>query len=399
MSERVVQQKTTVNDLEVKDAQIIFQSVWAELEEEFGRESLLFPREIFWLNGAPGAGKGTHTRFVMQYRDFTTEPMVVSDLLQSPEARKRIDAGMLVGDREVTDLVFRKLLDPVYESGAIVDGYPRSNVQVECLKLFHSKLHELRREFRDTLHANRFRKPQFHILVLFIDEAESVKRQINRGLKAIEHNQEVEESGVGKMLEVRKTDLDEDAARNRYRTFKEKTYPALKSLRNIFYYHFINAHGSIESVEKRILRELKYQSTLELDTQTYDKLSIIPVAHDIAQHARQQLVERLEGYVLREPELFDQIVALVNERFVPTIKRHAITGQAHVNIESPLLSNAVALAMLIDIFSERGFHAIVDEHNIEIPESIDPKTFKITTRTKQVYRVQVNFPGSEIRRG
>ena len=38
-----------VLDLEVKDAQIIFNSVWTNLLEEFGEEELRFPKEIFWL--------------------------------------------------------------------------------------------------------------------------------------------------------------------------------------------------------------------------------------------------------------------------------------------------------------------------------------------------------------
>ena len=65
-----------VQDLEVKDAQIIFNSVWAGLEDELGEEYLRFPKEIFWLNGAPGAGKGTNTEFIMQYRDLTAPPLV-----------------------------------------------------------------------------------------------------------------------------------------------------------------------------------------------------------------------------------------------------------------------------------------------------------------------------------
>ncbi len=103
-----------LHDLEVKDAQFIFQSVWTLLEEELGEENLRFPKEIFWLNGAPGAGKGTNTDFIMRYRDLTAPPVVVSELLKSPEARKKIDAGMLVGDREVIEIILRKLLEPVY---------------------------------------------------------------------------------------------------------------------------------------------------------------------------------------------------------------------------------------------------------------------------------------------
>ena len=60
-----------VEDIEVKDAQLIFHSVWHELEKEVGAENLKFPAEIFWLNGAPGAGKGTQTAFIMEFRDLT----------------------------------------------------------------------------------------------------------------------------------------------------------------------------------------------------------------------------------------------------------------------------------------------------------------------------------------
>lgn len=388
-----------VQDLEVKDAQIIFNSVWASLEEEIGEENLRFPKEIFWLNGAPGAGKGTNTDFIMQYRDLTAPPLVVSGLLKSPEAQKMKDAGMLVGDREVIEIMLRKLLDPVFQSGAVVDGFPRTKVQVECVKLLYQKLIELRLKFKETLYSEYFKKPHFHIVVLFIDEKESVRRQINRGKESLAHNEEVKESGVGELEEVRPTDLDPEAALNRYRTFKEKTYGALKDLREIFFYHFINAHGPIEVVRQRIDEELRYQGSLELDEATYDKISNIPVAINITKHARQDLVDRLDAYVERQPGLFDQVVALIKEDFMPIIERHAVSGSAVVNSESEILHDADALAMLIDIFSERGFHAIVDLNREEVPDSIDPKTFRIKTRIKLIYRVRIQFKGSDIRRG
>ena len=55
--------------------------------------------------------------------------------------------------------------------------------------------------------------------------------------------------------------------------------------------------------------------------------------------------------------------------------------------------------MLIDIFSERGFHATVDKNIQEVPERVDLETGAIERREKIVYRVEVNFKGSEIRRG
>jgi len=125
-----------VEDLEVKDAQLIFQAVWHELEQEMGAENLKFPAEIFWLNGAPGAGKGTQTAFIMEFRDLTEKPIIVSELLKSPEARKKIDAGLLAGDREVTRLVLGTLLNPEYESGAIVDGYPQQRLRWSASSFF-----------------------------------------------------------------------------------------------------------------------------------------------------------------------------------------------------------------------------------------------------------------------
>ena len=388
-----------VSDLEVKDGQIIFDAVWSSLEKEFGRSKLSFPREIFWLNGAPGAGKGTNTEFILQYRDYDARPIVVSDLLSSPEARKRIDAGMLVGDREVVELLFRKLLEPQYVSGAVVDGFPRSMVQVECLKHLFARLNDLRQEFRGTPESTRFPKPHFHILVLFVDENESIRRQIKRGREALEANEKAVREGLPPPFEVRKTDLSEEAARNRYRVFKERTYEPLQSLRNIFHYHFINAQGTLPEVQARIIKELQYQSSLELSEESHDLISPIPLASQIVQHARQDLVRRLDDYAERNTDIFRAVIDLIQTKFLPIIKAHAISGQAHVNIETTVFDDPLAIAMFIDIFSERGFHAVVDQHRIEIPETIVAGTGKVITRVKKVWRVSIRFEGSEIRRG
>jgi len=391
--------KKKVEDLEVKDAQLIFQTVWHELEEEVGVENLHFPAETFWLNGSPGAGKGTQTAFIMEFRDLTEKPIIVSELLQSPEAKKKMDAGLLAGDREVTKLVLRSLLNPCYESGAIVDGYPRTKTQVECLKFFHGRLSELRSKYLGTFQEEQFPKPRFHIIMLFIDEDESVKRQLVRGQRTMEHNAEVEASGVGKKREVRKTDLDEDAAHRRYKTFKESTYDSLTTLREVFHYHFINAHGSVIEVQQRIIQELKYQSSLELDEGTYDRISSIPLAQKLSLHARQLLVHRLDSYEKFHSELFEQVVELIKTRFIPIVEKHSISGLAYINSEDSVFEEPLAIAMLIDVFTERGFTAVVDIRKMEVPERIDPKSYEIINRFKKVYRVRINFAGSKIRRG
>lgn len=390
---------SNVDDLEVKDALIIFNTVWNSLVEELGEENLRFPKEIFWLNGAPGAGKGTNTNFIMRYRNLTAPPIVVSSLLNTPESERKKDAGMLVGDREVIEIMLRKLLEPVYKTGAVVDGFPRTKVQVECVKMLYEKLIALKNQFQNTKFQIFFKRPHFHIVVLFIDENESVKRQISRGEKAILHNDEVKASGVGEIIQVRATDLDPKSALNRYKTFKEKTYDALKELRETFFYHFINAQGTIEEVRKRIDSELRYQGSLELDEATYDAISCLPIASTLSNHARQDLVDRLENYQSYHKELFTAIISLISDYFMPIIKRHAISGTAVVNTEDPLLDDPLALSILIDVFSERGFHAVVDVNKEEIPYSVDKETFEIQTRIKKIFSIHINFKASEIRRG
>jgi adenylate kinase len=387
------------SDLEIKDAQIIFSSIWRELEAEFGREQMRFPKEIILLGGAPGAGKGTNTAFISKVRGLTCQPVVISSLLKTPEAQKIKDAGNMVGDRYVIGLVMRELLQPEYQDGVILDGFPRTHVQVECLKLLVDKMHALRREYYNTHLSIHFRQTTIHIMVLFVDEKESVARQLKRGRETKAIMELASRSPDAPLPEDRPTDHDESLARRRYRVFKEQTWEALQSLKEIFHYHFINAQGPVTEVEENILHELEYQSTLELDSRTVDRLRGVPVASQIIIHARQELVKRLDGYELEHGALFAKVVVFIEGKLLPIVLRHAISGTAHINAEDKLLDDPLALAMLIDVFSERGYHAGVDIHRIEVPDHIDLATGKVTSRTKKVFRIEIRFHGSEIRRG
>jgi adenylate kinase len=388
-----------LTDLEIKDAQLIFESAWQDLEAGYGRENLRFPKEIILLGGAPGAGKGTNTEFITKVRGLTCSPIVMSSLLDSSEAKALKDGGSLVGDREVVSLLLRQLLRKEYQDGVVLDGFPRTKVQVECLKLLVDEMHALRTEFYHTPLGIYFRLPTVHIMVLFVDEQEAVARQLKRGRETRAHNEEVLRTGIGSLREDRPTDHDEALARRRYQMFKEQTWDALQSLKEIFHYHFINAQGSFEKVEQNILEELDYQSTLELDPRTVDRLRGVPVANDIIVHARQELVRRLDSYELEHCELFAKVTGFIERKVIPIVLRHAISGVAHINTEDTVLDDPLALAMLIDVFSERGYHAVVDIHRIDVPERFDLKTGEIECSMKKVYRIQIRFQGSEIRRG
>ena len=237
----------------IGDTLQLFDSVWTEIEGELGKENLRFPSKIFWLNGAPGSGKGTQTDVLLEVCGLTAQPIVISDLLQSPEAKRFKDQGIMVGDREVANLIFRKLLKPEFADGAIVDGFPRTQPQVDCIRALHRKIVAFSDEMGEISGEVPFPKSEFHVIVFFVDETVSVQRQLYRGRKAAE---EAKEAGA-EVEELRKTDQSEEAARHRYQVFEETTYEPLKSLRGVFPFHFIDSHGTIEEVRECILEEFK----------------------------------------------------------------------------------------------------------------------------------------------
>ena len=335
----------------------------------------------------------------MTARGFTCRPIVISELLTTPEAEKIKAVGGMVGDKEVIGLLFRELLKEEFRDGAVLDGFPRTQVQVECLKLLVDKINQLHNEFANTPLAIHFRRPTIHAMVLFVSENTSIARQLNRGQEIAEHNRKVAETGVGRLIEQRASDMSDETVRRRYRIFKEQTWTALTSLKQLYHYHFVNAEGPIEEVEENILKELQYQSSLELDPLTFERLRSLPLADEITLHARQELVKRLDSYELEHPELLIRVVEIIKTKFIPIITRHALSGRAHVNSEDPIFDDPMAISMLIDIFSERGFHAVVDKHIHEVPDRVDLATGKIHTRTKFIYRIQIHFKGSKIRRG
>src|SRR5215510_7625210 len=307
--------------------------------------------------------------------------------------------GGMVGDKEVLSVLLRTLLEPTYRDGVILDGFPRTPVQVECLKLLVDKISALHDQFANTPLAIHFRRPTIHAMVLFVSESTSIARQLGRGREIAEHNRKVAETGDGAPIELRATDLSEDLVRRRYQVFKEQTWNALTSLRQLYHYHFVNAEGPISEVQANILKELKYQSSLELDPRTFERLRTLPLAEELVVHGRQELVKRLDSYELEHTKLLSQIVGLVSTKFMPIIERHALSGRATVNSEDPIFNEPLALPMLIDLFSERGYHAAIDKQIQEVPERIDLKTGAIKCRQKVVYRIEINFEASKIRRG
>ena len=150
-------------------------------------------------------------------------------------------------------------------------------------------------------------------------------------------------------------------------------------------------------MQANIVREFEYQSSLELDPGTFDRLRGLPLASEIVQHARQDLVRRLDSYEVEQPEIFARVIDFIEDKMMPIVVRHAISGIANINSEDLLFEDPAALAMLIDVFSERGFHTAVDVTRVGVPLRIDLQTGEICSQEKKVFRFSVRFRKAEIR--
>jgi adenylate kinase len=372
-------------ELQIKDAPLIFGQVWSRLVAERGIENMAFPKEIMWLGGAPGAGKGTNTPFILRERGLTAKPIVMSDLLDAPEMRALKDRGLLIGDHHVVEALLRELLKPEYQTGVVVDGFPRTKVQAQTVKLLHDQIMQLREKYWGTTTGKRFRRPIFRITVLFVGEKTAVERQLGRGRAADAQNEEVRRTGVGTLAEVRATDRDETLARKRYRTFTEETFEALTSLRRDFHYHFVNADAPLAEVEKSIVAEFQYQSSLELGHATYDIIQRIPLASEVTRHARQELVRRLDSYEHAAAPLFQQVAAFIEAEVVPVIARHALSGRCVVKTASALFRDPTTIDMVLDVLVERGYQVV--------HETVDGQL------DAALHRFEIRFHPPELRRG
>ena len=95
-----------------------------------------------------------------------------------------------------------------------------------------------------------------------------------------------------------------------------------------FPFTLIDASGTIEEVQQNIIKEFKYQSSLELSQESYDMVQRIPLVSDVIVHARGDLVSRLDDYQYRHTSLFEEVIQVIEREFVPVIRRHAIAGIA-----------------------------------------------------------------------
>ena len=90
------------------------------------------------LFGPPGAGKGTQAQLIQEHYNIpqlSTGDMFRAAIKNQTELGKEVksilDAGELVPDEKVVELVAETIRQPEYENGYILDGFPRTIKQSE----------------------------------------------------------------------------------------------------------------------------------------------------------------------------------------------------------------------------------------------------------------------------
>ena len=92
------------------------------------------------LLGPPGAGKGTQAQFIS--KEFNIPQISTGDMLRcaikegtelGSQAKSIMDAGGLVSDDLIIDLVKERIAQPDCANGCIFDGFPRTIPQAQAL--------------------------------------------------------------------------------------------------------------------------------------------------------------------------------------------------------------------------------------------------------------------------
>lgn len=93
------------------------------------------------LLGAPGAGKGTQATFICQ--KYGIPQISTGDMLRAAvkagqplglQAKQVMDAGGLVSDSLIIDLVRERIAQPDCAQGFLFDGFPRTIPQADAMK-------------------------------------------------------------------------------------------------------------------------------------------------------------------------------------------------------------------------------------------------------------------------
>ncbi|MEO0614814.1 MAG: adenylate kinase [Pseudomonadota bacterium] len=205
------------------------------------------------LLGAPGSGKGTQAQRLQA--EHGAPQISTGDLLRAAvkdgtelgkRAKAAMDAGELVSDDIVLGMIHHRLAEPDTETSFVLDGFPRNVVQAQALE--------------DLLTG--IEKPLDTAVLMDVDNDILMKRLtgrrtcsktgkiVNIYFSAKEDIDDIVANG-GEL--TRRADDNEDTIANRLDVYREQTAPLIDFYRERGKLVTVDAVGSMEEVQQRLL--------------------------------------------------------------------------------------------------------------------------------------------------
>jgi adenylate kinase len=210
-------------------------------------------RNILILLGHPGAGKGTQARMIMQ--QLKIPQISTGDMLREAiahktpygrEAQVKMDAGELVSDAIVNGIVADRIKRKDCKTGFILDGYPRTVSQAET---FGSQIAngDYLAVIEIGADADRLRKEKRLVGRLMCPGCGEIYNRYSRVPKSDEV------CDVCGATLIHRSDDREDLILERFRTYREETFPLVQYYQNLGVYHKVDGMKPIDKVTKEIL--------------------------------------------------------------------------------------------------------------------------------------------------
>ena len=205
------------------------------------------------LLGPPGAGKGTQAKRLQESRglvQLATGDMVRAAIASGSELGRRIkaiyDAGRLVSDDIIIDMIAERIAAPDTERGFILDGFPRTVPQAEAL---------------DAMLAEHGKKLD-HVILMEVDESALIDRlsgrfsceqcgaTYNERLKPPRVESECDNCGPTNF--VRRADDRPEALATRFAAYRNQTAPILPYYRARGILRAVDGMADIDEVSRQI---------------------------------------------------------------------------------------------------------------------------------------------------
>lgn len=205
------------------------------------------------LLGAPGSGKGTQAKKLMDERSIPH--ISTGDMLRAAvaagtrfgqQAKAIMEAGDLVSDEIMLGIISERLAESDAADGFILDGFPRTRRQADDLD-------ELLDQIGQPLDAAILMEVDFDILMKRLTGRRTCSRTgklLNVHFSPQEELDAVVEAG-GELIQ--REDDNEETIRQRLSVYREQTEPVVDFYRKRGKLKTVQAEGSVDEVYDRLV--------------------------------------------------------------------------------------------------------------------------------------------------